>query len=117
MDNLTKLENKVEDLNDKVDQIYKSVNDFHLEMRVWRGEQFQICKNHREQTEILEKDINGNGKPGIKSQIDDLEKQNITYDSVLQIQKWILGIVTPAIVGLIVYGVYFVITHPANLIK
>ena len=60
------------DIQDKIDEMYTDMMGFHSEMRsAWIGQKGK-CETCLKSLSVLNKQINGNGKPGILAEVQEL---------------------------------------------
>lgn len=84
-------EDQFKPLEDKINNLTMIVQSHILETKIYRESQVKLLSAH-------DKDLNGNGTPGVKTRVDRLERTEI-------LKNWILGSIFIALLGII--GNYF----------
>lgn len=84
-------EDQLRPIEDKINTLTAIVQSHIGETKIYRESQAKLLSHH-------DKDLNGNGTPGIKTRIDRLERTE-------QLKNWVLGSIFLAVLGII--GSYF----------
>jgi hypothetical protein len=84
----------IKDLNRKFDDFSKGHNEFMLEIRSYMARQTEACLNHKGISNKLETAIEGNGKPGLKADVAELQ-------TGFKLIKWVVVTISVALLPLV----------------
>lgn len=65
--------NDISELKEDFKEFRKENSEFVCEVRAYMARQMESCINHKDKTERLDKVINGNGKPGMCKDLEELK--------------------------------------------